>query len=446
MQTDKEKYGVERAISMTKRKLAICIPTYERSDIVCEFVQHKVEDYLQYDVDIYFFDSSVSTETKDVVCSYYAYNSRVFYIPLSPDVQSNQKVFIIFSKEKLYKEYEYVWVCSDALRCRKNVLDSVLDYLEKCKPDLLVINKWLPVKNEFLWYGDSNKFLADCALSTTYYGGVIVRGTVLDEKIWEKFKEKYLAPYLINFSHVKFYYEYIAMHLDGKYACLTVSPQEMTESTLKKTSGWYRECFEMLSEGWIEVIDSLPSIYSKESKDLAVKSFGHRIIGGSNLVRLKKAKIYNVSILIKYWKQICRMTDESLLHLGVIALCPNCFLDKLIDNKIRVEFRKLKKISRGKKIYIYGAGVYGKKLYYLCKKNKIKICGFCVTTLNDTSTEIEGLPVYELTELKSEYINSVLIMGASTYNRAEMLNVLKEMDLDKTVFESDICEYISEVS
>ncbi len=85
--------------------------------------------------------------------------------------------------------------------------------------------------------------------------------------------------------------------------------------------------------------------------------------------------------------------------------------NKLIENRyLNCCERKLNEIidnSQSRDIYLYGAGVYGKKAYDFFEKN-IKISGFIDARKNDGVEEYLGLPVFLLDEI--DVSNSYIII------------------------------------
>ena len=49
------------------KNLAICVPTYQRSDIIDKFLNDGVNNFNEFNIDVYIFDSSIDENTKKVV-------------------------------------------------------------------------------------------------------------------------------------------------------------------------------------------------------------------------------------------------------------------------------------------------------------------------------------------------------------------------------------------
>lgn len=90
-----------------------------------------------------------------------------------------------------------------------------------------------------------------------------------------------------------------------------------------------------------------------------------------------------------------------------------------------VEVVKLKTIV--KKIYIYGAGLYGQNIFKILKKNKIEVDGFIVTARTNETTVL-GVPVYEAKEVLDENIG--IIIGVNRHNVMAVRKVLNDAKFD----------------
>lgn len=88
-------------------------------------------------------------------------------------------------------------------------------------------------------------------------------------------------------------------------------------------------------------------------------------------------------------------------------------------------FDKVMKLKRETgKIFIYGAGIYGRNLYEILKNRSIEIDGFLVS-VKTNENELFELPVYEALEIihREEY---GIIVGVNQHNAAEIKQTLDD--------------------
>lgn len=99
--------------------------------------------------------------------------------------------------------------------------------------------------------------------------------------------------------------------------------------------------------------------------------------------------------------------------------------------------RKL--LNETEEIYIYGAGLYGQRVYNILQKNGILIRGFVVTNDVECNRSIFDLPVQRIEEIN--FKNAGIIVSANRHNSIEILNHLKHMSHNEEKIIC-ACEYL----
>ena len=85
----------------TNIRLAVCIPTYNRSQIIQEFLETYINEYIYEKFDIYIYDSSEDRKTETLVREWMQYYTNLYYVSVDMKVHSNMKVYNIFKKSLL---------------------------------------------------------------------------------------------------------------------------------------------------------------------------------------------------------------------------------------------------------------------------------------------------------------------------------------------------------
>lgn len=88
---------------------------------------------------------------------------------------------------------------------------------------------------------------------------------------------------------------------------------------------------------------------------------------------------------------------------------------------------KLKKETN--KIFIYGAGLYGRNLYEILKKKNIGIDGFLVS-VKTNENELFGLPVYEASKIIQRESYGIIV-GVNRHNAEEIKKILDNAGVEK---------------
>lgn len=114
-----------------------------------------------------------------------------------------------------------------------------------------------------------------------------------------------------------------------------------------------------------------------------------------------------------FQEALCKAFDRLQKLLGLRYIYD---LDQF-DNKVL----GMKKLCRNyKKIYIYGAGFYGKKSFHFMNHIDIKVDAFIVTNMMGNNAVIKNIPVYSLDEIDVD--NDTLIVVAAKREFAEEIN------------------------
>lgn len=251
---------------MENTKIAVCIPAYNRSLVVKGFLDKCLMDYVDLGIEVYFYDSSTNDETKNVVGIWMEKVDGLYYIRIPLNLHANIKVFRIFRQLGLKKPYNFIWVCGDSLRFNRKALNYILENLT-CEFDMIEVNANDAGKLGRKLYDNHNNYFKDCAWHFTLFGAVILNDkTMLADVDRDNYELIYSSKELINFSHVSFYFNQLALKEHFRALHLRLNSSFFEVSALKEKSGWYDDIFYVMCHGWAQTIKALPSCY-KDKKE-----------------------------------------------------------------------------------------------------------------------------------------------------------------------------------
>lgn len=419
-------------------KIAICIPTYSRPDILQELIEKSFTMYQKYEIDVYIFDSSKDTETERVVEKYKGIYSNLSYIRVDPSVHSNMKVYKIYQHFQRNALYEYIWICSDSIRWSERVIKNVCQNLDK-EYDLIVVNPRDVENVGTRVYSDKNEFFLDCAWHMTQYGVSIVKlETLFKNADWEYLTAKYIIPERINHSHVALYFEQLLMLDSFKVLHVSVKPNDFSSSSLKGKSDWHPHIFFVWCKCWSSMIEALPDCYHNKEEVMKKHGVNSGIMGMDNLVILRDENIYSLKVYKQYRLEIEKTTDVHPVLLFMIALMPRHFCT-VLSKKVKYE-RKMKKelnrFCRGfKDIYIYGHGRKGVNFAEYLKEIGVIYKGFLVSVLSEDEKRIfREYSVQKYSESFLEDKSTAILLALNKENTAEVLINHPELVNSKQVF------------
>ena len=71
-----------------KTTIALCIPTYERCDVLKDFFITCAQYYIESGIDIYIYDSSISDDTRKLVLEWRKKYKAINYVSISESIDT----------------------------------------------------------------------------------------------------------------------------------------------------------------------------------------------------------------------------------------------------------------------------------------------------------------------------------------------------------------------
>lgn len=418
---------------MGKVSVALCIPTYQRSDIVEEFLTESAIYYLDAGMDIYFYDGSEDTKTEEVVREHQK-DGRIYYIK-RPE---NYTALIIFEGYGLEKEYDFIWMLGDAVRYTKGAVEQIVSHLN-LEYDMICIDGSGLSKTGTRIFTEPQKFMSECAWRVDYIGATLLnQHTMLDNVDWVYCKDEYKKAQKDFMIHSKFYWVR-ALELNQFHALnLELGENQEDCSRLKKTSEWYlSKFFLILCEMWVNTFETLPDGYSKEDKRNAILKTGEVCFfrNVKQIFLYRRRGIYSFKVFLKYWNVWKKVTLIPKWKLCLASLTPRICLD-LVKRPMK---NRLKRFCRlHSRIIIYGAAYWGRAYGEFFDQCGIRYDGFCCTKRKPGKNEFCQHPVYVFDEIKQDFDENVGIVVAIEHAQQVMAKLKKEMNNSQFFYDPEL--------
>jgi hypothetical protein len=429
-------------------RLAVFVPTYGRRMIIDELLVVLLPLYVKYGIDLYIYDSNEDDDTMNTVELFQKRNDNLFYLRYPPEMHGNMKVMDIYQKVGWEKDYDYIWVCQDALRFTEACLVAILNNLITADYDMLVM--FMDV-NDGLYereYTDLNEFFLDCMWKTTLFGACILNTrTMLEGVDWEYLTDRYCVADKINFSHACFYFEHIITLKNFKVRSII---NKFNFSALRKHSGWYDSVFLVWLDYFPSAINALPDTYINKREAVRKRClYGRGFFAVNHLIELRKDGILNRKVFKQYKRQWVMYTNTSIITFFLCTMLPLALLIFMTRNikytKIVIfvyhylGLRHLKRFCKKyKDIYIYGAGMVAKRYIQYLNKMNVSISGVVVTSVKKQEQEsIDGVSLMEYDEIQNKETTGI-VLGLNPKNAAEVKDYLLVKQFTGGIFD----EYI----
>ena len=402
------------------KRLVICIPTYNRWDVVEDVLASELHILKKYQVDIILYDSGEGDETEKVCENYQQQGyDNLFYRRVASEIPSNQKVYMIY-REMETSAYDYVWMIHDYKICEEDALCFLLEQLKK-DADFYAIDYRAREEYQAEAVTSKERFFKENVYSLTLYGAAVVnRERVIVGTDWQELEKKYVYSEAINFSHVGFYFERIDVLDKPQLVVLYLKKNTLRASVKKVGNRWYDETIRVWTQSWASAILKLPESFPDKRE--VIRSIQNLHLTRKHFLEYKRAGIFDIKVLLKYWRWIKLSSSVSMLQYFWIAVRnPNKMQQILEKDFLRDIIAEQKK---GRKTVIYGAGKYGGECVSVFNRHKVRLDGVLVSNAEENPTELSGHPVYAsrqyLTENKGAYV-VIAVAPWGVYDIAEQL-------------------------
>ncbi len=435
---------------MSDFKIAFCIPTYKHPDMIAEFLEQFMLGYIERGIDIYIYDSSSDNETELIVKNFQSQTEHLYYIRMPEEVHAGAKIYQILQKKGLKREYDFVWACGDGIRYPIKALDILLPQIF-LKYDVIHINAMDSEGIGCREYENCNEYFRDCAWHTTLCGALILNSnTILKDVCWEKYEKNFLRDEFLSYPHVCFYFNrflelprFRAKHISGYYSYT---------SKMKKRSGWYKDTFKVLADGWIKIINSLPDCYT--DKDEVIRKLGKYSVLEDESAFLQKRidGVYNEKIYIQYEEQLPQICDVPIEQLKKIAFMTvgqaELEMKKWIEKRHQNGLAELSAfLKKYPKILIYGAGLNAKRYAKVFNAENIFYEGFCVSQKKAFENKLMGHQIYAVEELENDLKSYGIYLALNVENRKQVRSFLQKKGLsDQLFFSEELDKYVCVLS
>lgn len=296
-------------------KMAVCIPTYERPEVVEDVLQHCAGVYRRYGLDVYYYDSSRDNRTKEVIESFQcAGYDNLHYIWVDPEMN---KVDLVFAMDGIQKEYEYMWYLRDRCWCEEKTLQLIYKAMEE-EHDLIFLDVGHPDEaEELLICNDADTFYHRCGDYATSMDAALynVKTMLKDDFSLEGFKAKYDGEYSKSFQHFLTIFEQLSRKQKPDICLLSGKNMGIVHSR-KGGSTWSDKRLEIWAKHWVQANEALPDCYTDRGDIIKRTASFPWILGDVNhLVKLHDEEILTPEYfeeIKEYWKKVSDIPVQVL--------------------------------------------------------------------------------------------------------------------------------------
>ena len=302
--------------------------TYNRSDIVKEYLDTAVDFYADNNIGLFIFDGSEDEKTHIVVQEKNCSNIHYFKCPEKSFTERSIDGFNV-------PDAEYVILTGDSRIPLCNNISKVFDLIQK-EFDCIVATRRDKKQIGYKEYTDSLELFKDAAWDMTVTGSVFLKKNAYYSIDSEDFIEKYgyteWPQMLLFFNYIK---------ADKFSACYLDLPV-YTETKQRKGYSWSIP-LKTFGLNWINVINHLDPKYNKYKEQVIMdhgkfSSLKWDRVSGFSIMRCLDT--FNYDIYVEYKDIIPKLTTLSLARIEKISRYPKVlcwlliYLEK-VKNKLK---------------------------------------------------------------------------------------------------------------
>lgn len=306
------------------RSLAICIPTFNRCEVLEDTLNYELGICNDLGIDIYLYDSSTDGNTAKLLETLKTYEN-LHYISIDSATALDQKVVMIYQSYGREKKHDYLWLIGDSISFSREVLQKVVSVIQTDPTMVFVNNEDLQNLGDREFYNVSEMF-RKLFWKSSLWGSIIIKESLYYSVDWNEYIEKFVGLDQIS---VGLHWYRLASVKDFRGVLFSVKKGiDMRKSSLKKLAWWKEnECgsetiYRVWAKGLVETAYMLP--FSQEDIEEALNT--QRIYVKNfcwlNLCRSRKDGVYNIDIYRKYHNGIKALSKYPDVFLYLIAITP----------------------------------------------------------------------------------------------------------------------------
>lgn len=292
--------------------LAICIPTFNRAEVLRSSLAHLIPLVSPYDIPIYISDNASPDATADVVSEAQKNYAHIFFHRNSENIGMDRNFEVALNLPST----RYTWIVGDDDRINPPAINVVLGIIRSSDCQLVLLNGGSPntdggrVRGTFpKVYTQAPALMRDLGWHSTWISGLVLsRGLI---------KNMQFGPYIGSyFSHFGSLYTALARHE-------TIDARWESESCFCPSSAasfsWASRVFEIFSEKWAAVVLSLPDVYDVGIKRYCIRehSIHTGIFSTLGLLNLRAQGVISARLVQQYSASLT-LTSQTNLHLATL--------------------------------------------------------------------------------------------------------------------------------
>lgn len=294
--------------------LSICIPTFNRSEILKRNVLYLINEVRNFNLPILISDNNSSDDTARTVEFLKNEYQNIIYYKQEANISDLNFPFIL-SKAST----KYAWLLGDKNRISSGAIAKVLKIIYNQSFDAVIVNCDPPRVKSFPTkiYSNPTELLDEIGWHTTMISTLIFSKEVIAKNIFLRYSNT-------KFMHVGGLFDAIA---DAKCNVSWLNEPYIQGPNFRVPNDWLKDVFPVFIDSWANSIMSLSPIYPVTVKLNCIKQHGinAKVFIFERFIYYRSKKIYNFQVFIKHFHHINLFTNVPRIILLFITILPSWF-------------------------------------------------------------------------------------------------------------------------
>jgi abequosyltransferase len=294
--------------------ISLCIPTYQRANLLLENTIHHIRIVGKYNIPFIISNNCSTDQTEEVVRSLQEKYSAIAYFKQDKNIRDHNFPFVLRQSTA-----KYAWLLGDKHKIAEGSIERIWDLVEQEEYDLIVTNHDLRVKGiSTQVYTNPEQLLANLGWHMTDITSLIFSKKIIENIPFERFSGT-------SFMHTGGIFE----ALSGRPCRVLWLNENLFEPYLSTIqSGWLSEMFEVWMASWPTVILSLPPCqYTFESKIRCLRTHNDSTFFTRKLIKhYRRRGLYNYQIYRRYKHSTPLCSSISMRYYFIMSITPRLVL------------------------------------------------------------------------------------------------------------------------
>lgn len=292
------------------KKLAIAIPTFNRSEIIEENLLQMLPELQHHDIAVYISDDSTDLKTQEVVTRLQMQYEHIYYRHNQPGLGHDRNFFATLAMP----DCDYVWYMGDSLYFPQGVISEIIEVLDGVV-DFCFVN--YRVEDNICRHITS---VHDFLVERTWYL-TLTGATIYGRKPRVLLQQQGRILNWKNFVQLGMILEYCSTHSASMY---WFGKPALCVNEKKKSSYWAKNAFIVFVGDWSMLIRSFQGYFSESEIRTVIRSHAivTRLFYFKHLLFLRRQGGLSLELLQKFKKDFPVASPISPIWAYLIALVP----------------------------------------------------------------------------------------------------------------------------